>query len=594
MHKIKKIMLSVLLSSSLFGSVSPVNADTSELHSAGPVTVDARTTHSPNWFQATSQTQKIINAHKNDFNYKTVESFLKKKGGYKAYVRSLGGVFAKYVDFKCRIKNAQEFYEVAEYVWGLYDIWGLDYSNGSTYSFEENRYKAWNVDGSGFYDSSAPSARFSHNYGEVGHANGSDLPDIDTMLANPRKYYGVTNCGQGVAQLMKKAGLVNKNAPDPGAFLGDWVNKYGYHVKFITNSKDLQPGDVLIYNTEGSLADKTKVVNWHTGYKHTNVVVARNGNTLTFADSGHAYTYFGQGFYTMPASEKPYQWAKDWVAFRYDEIARYTVYGGVWKHTSKGWWFQYNEGGYPANKWEKIAGEWYYFGSDGYIKTGVQKINGHYYFLTDNGMKTGWQKVNNKWYYFTSTRKGNNPSGSAFTGWQWLSYNGKSNWYYFNEEGTMHTGWLKLPDAWYYLKADGSMVKGKQTINGHPYTFASSGALYAVNIIYDMNGGKLAAKHGKEITASGSTILINKNKLHEIAYNGGSTDKYGLSDYNNPAYINITKPGYIAKKGAEWNTKADGTGKSYSMTQVYNASAFANTTSGNKTVRLYVNWVKAK
>ena len=72
------------------------------------------------------ETQKIIDAHSKDFNYNTAKDYLKKCGGVKAYIRSLGGVFTKYVDFNGKITTQEQLTEIGDYVTGLYDIWGTD------------------------------------------------------------------------------------------------------------------------------------------------------------------------------------------------------------------------------------------------------------------------------------------------------------------------------------------------------------------------------------------------------------------------------------------------------------------------------------
>lgn len=56
---------------------------------------------------------------------------------------------------------------------------------------------------------------------------------------------------------------------------------------------------------------------------------------------------------------------------------------GTWKQSEKGWWFEYADGTYPKNKWEKIDGEWYAFDENGI-------------------MRTGWYQEGEKWYYFKS------------------------------------------------------------------------------------------------------------------------------------------------------------------------------------------------
>ncbi len=106
------------------------------------------------------------------------------------------------------------------------------------------------------------------------------------------------------------------------------------------------------------------------------------------------------------------------------------------------------------------------------------------------------------------------------------------------------------------------------------------------------NGGKLVSPHNSKITEkSGNILLSGKEEVVKIAY-GGKTVKSGLPDYHNDKYINIDRSSYIAKAGAEWNTKADGKGKSYNQKKVYKASDFCDASKKDCTVTLYVNWTK--
>lgn len=265
------------------------------------------------------ETQKIIDAHKKDFNADTVKMFLASKGGYKAYLKSLGGVFAKYVDFTGRISTYEELSEIGDYVWGLYDIWGVDYSNGCSYTYSENIYKAYAKDGSQFYPKEDPKARFKVNYSAFSFANGNDLPGIDEMLSNPDKYYAVTNCGQGVVQMLKKAGLCPKSFPDPAEYPTYWKSN-GYSYKLIKNAKDLRVGDVLYFFNKSitNRSSITELLNWASGGFHTAIVGEMTSDGYILYDSGHAYTYYGEFRNKRKFTDIPYQWAADWIGLRFN------------------------------------------------------------------------------------------------------------------------------------------------------------------------------------------------------------------------------------------------------------------------------------
>ena len=131
----------------------------------------------------TEQTQKIVDAHKNDFNCTNFNEVIKKKGGYSAYVKSLGGVFAKYIDKKSKVTTVKEFQEIAEYVFGLMAIWGFDYNNNK-------KYVKWGG-GSPFYVN-----------GIQGKCNRAK---IDDMCSGKKSC--TTNCNYGADALFYKCGL---------------------------------------------------------------------------------------------------------------------------------------------------------------------------------------------------------------------------------------------------------------------------------------------------------------------------------------------------------------------------------------------------
>ena len=120
---------------------------------------------------------------------------------------------------------------------------------------------------------------------------------------------------------------------------------------------------------------------------------------------------------------------------------------------------------------------------------------------------------------------------------------------------------------------------------------------------YDMNGGDLASNHGSTISTQGTLIKIGSNtksllglygsKVGGVTLSTYTIDTSGLANYNNTNYINVVKTGYTPQSGREWNSKADGTGTSYSQTSSsYDANGFAGAdlSTGDKTVTVYVNW----
>ena len=130
-------------------------------------------------------------------------------------------------------------------------------------------------------------------------------------------------------------------------------------------------------------------------------------------------------------------------------------------------------------------------------------------------MKKGWYEESGKKYYF-------NEYGAAVVG-QTIEIDGKEykfdkdgvliksiitgwyhddnyNWYYYNEDGELHKGWLILPEGKYYLGSDGVMKKGWYEESGKKYYFNEYGA----------------AVVGQTIEIDGEQYTFDKNGVLQI------------------------------------------------------------------------------
>ena len=89
----------------------------------------------------TSSTAAIVKNHRNDFNVYNFQQKMKEYGGYENYLKSLGGVFAKWAGKTANVKSAKELQEIAEYEWGIMTMWGFDYCN-----YQSSHYGKWLAD----------------------------------------------------------------------------------------------------------------------------------------------------------------------------------------------------------------------------------------------------------------------------------------------------------------------------------------------------------------------------------------------------------------------------------------------------------------
>ncbi len=86
-------------------------------------------------------------------------------------------------------------------------------------------------------------------------------------------------------------------------------------------------------------------------------------------------------------------------------LAPVTVNAAAWKKDSAGWWYQEDNGSWPANQWKMIGGQWYWFQSNGYMATGWKYISGNWYYFQPSGamLGQGWHEISGEWYYMYSS-----------------------------------------------------------------------------------------------------------------------------------------------------------------------------------------------
>ena len=56
-----------------------------------------------------------------------------------------------------------------------------------------------------------------------------------------------------------------------------------------------------------------------------------------------------------------------------------------WKQDGTGWWYEKEDGSYPAGAWYSVQGVWYYFDANGYMQTGWLQQGTDWYYLDSSG-----------------------------------------------------------------------------------------------------------------------------------------------------------------------------------------------------------------
>ena len=178
-------------------------------------------------------TREIIADRDKDFYADTYSKVIKSKkyGSYEKYVQSLGGVFAKYKGKgRIKVETAADFQAAAEYVFGLFKIWGVDYSAGGV--------TLW-PDDSAYYANQTDDSRRAGVY----HHPGTD--SVNTVLkgaggASSNKSYSTSaniNCDKSV--VIFKSSISPKKSKNYSS--KDWWRSG----KKITKVSDLRVGDIV-------------------------------------------------------------------------------------------------------------------------------------------------------------------------------------------------------------------------------------------------------------------------------------------------------------------------------------------------------------
>lgn len=115
-----------------------------------------------------------------------------------------------------------------------------------------------------------------------------------------------------------------------------------------------------------------------------------------------------------------------------------------------------------TGKWVESNGRWWWnYGDGSYPVSTWEIIDGEYYYFDANGwMQTGWLSSGGSWYYLSG-------SGVMQTGWQSVG----GAWYWFDGSGAMATGWREVGGSWYCFGGSGAMQTSRWV--GDCYVLAS-------------------------------------------------------------------------------------------------------------------------
>ena len=204
--------------------------------------------------QWTPETEKIISSH--SVNSKTYADKVGKVG-YGAYVKSLGGVFARCYNQTDPITTVEQLHDRIEYVSGLMAIFGFCYWNGKTWWWWKNKASL------SFYTTK-----------QTKHCREGTIGQLCTGKDGRTR---ITNCNYGVSTVLRQCGI------------------YSLKKTTVTDKSKLKPGDVIdLY--------KASTGKWH----HQIIVISidKTAKKIWCADYGSRFIRTGKPLHYMSLTGK--------------------------------------------------------------------------------------------------------------------------------------------------------------------------------------------------------------------------------------------------------------------------------------------------
>lgn len=122
-------------------------------------------------------------------------------------------------------------------------------------------------------------------------------------------------------------------------------------------------------------------------------------------------------------------------------------YASGWEQHNDAWKYS-QDGDYLKNTWHQDTdGNWYYFGGNAKMLTGLQTIADKRYFFSPSGaMQTGWVMLDG-WYHFDQDGAGSN---------DWIQ--DRKDWYFFTNGKALKSQWKEIDGTNYYFSSYGKMA----------------------------------------------------------------------------------------------------------------------------------------
>lgn len=163
----------------------------------------------------------------------------------------------------------------------------------------------------------------------------------------------------------------------------------------------------------------------------------------------------------------------------------------------------------------------------------------------------------------------------------------------FKKDYYTQTDWNTVAGGTGTKYALGGTVSGYSGKDGDVVTLYAQWRKNRVKISLHANGSKMGASAGSyfSLDAQSFVAMGGTRTIYEGEYGGYVTDSTNsLPDIQSTGNLWLERTGYHYNPNESWNTKSDGSGKSYSENGGILAKDFADLKDSDKSVTLYANW----
>lgn len=224
-----------------------------------------------------------------------------------------------------------------------------------------------------------------------------------------------------------------------------------------------------------------------------------------------------------------------------------------WVNDNQGNWY-YMQGNSKLTGWKRIDGQLYYFDENGKMQKGWIKAGDYWYFLSNNGrLRTGWINYNNNWYYADST-------GAIQTGV--INIAGKV--YIFDDNGVMKTRNIVINGQFYTIGSNGEVVGAKVPEPDKEIDGAGNLVQHSNNADTKVTGLPTDSKFNTVIEdQTESNDDPNEGRTFTLTYRDSNGAELKSKSVKYGKTVDLYEPTKDDYKFSGWNTKSDGSGKSY-------------------------------